>query len=381
MSQLRLRRLEPDSAAHRRFFVRLQWRFYRDFPLWVPPLRVEAEKLLNPKRNPFFAHARMQLFVAERDGEAVGRIAAILNELHNQIHGDQVGFFGFFESVPDEAVARMLLHAAAEWIAQYGRTRLRGPVNPSMNDECGLLVEGFEYPPAILMPYNPPYYAELLEAVGLCKAKDLLAYELTSQALTDRLRRGQELVRQRYGIWVRAMDFRNRQLFRQDVEHIKEIYNRAWQPNWGFVRLTDAEMDALVKSLRQIADPELAIFAYRGDAPIGFALALPDINQVLWYNRSGRLLPALWYLLTRRRSIDAMRILILGILPEHQHLGADAVLYYELARRGLQRGIRRAEASWVLEDNWAMRNPLEKLLNARPYKRYRIYEAPVEELR
>jgi hypothetical protein len=231
------------------------------------------------------------------------------------------------------------------------------------------------------MPYNPPYYAELLEAVGLCKAKDLLAYELTSQALTDRLRRGQELVRQRYGIWVRAMDFRNRQLFRQDVEHIKEIYNRAWQPNWGFVRLTDAEMDALVKSLRQIADPELAIFAYRGDAPIGFALALPDINQVLWYNRSGRLLPALWYLLTRRRSIDAMRILILGILPEHQHLGADAVLYYELARRGLQRGIRRAEAGWVLEDNWAMRNPLEKLLNARPYKRYRIYEAPVEELR
>jgi GNAT superfamily N-acetyltransferase len=366
--------LAAERRRERRRFIAVQWHFYRNDPLWVPPIRAEVDKMLNPGRNPFFQHARIQLFVAESRGTPVGRIAAIVNHLHNEIHRDRVGFFGFFESVREPTVARALIEAAAEWLRQQGCDRLRGPVNPSMNDECGLLVEGFERPPVLMMPYNPPYYAELLEGCSLQKAKDLLAYWLTEEFLSEKLRRGQEVVRQRFGIQVRGMDFRNRELFRQDVERIKMIYNRAWQPNWGFVRLTDAEMEAMVKSFKQIADPELAIFAFRDGEPVGFALAVPDINQALRFNRSGSLLGAVWHLLTKRRRIDTMRILILGILPEYQQLGIDAVLYYELGVRGLRKGIRYAEASWVLEDNWAMRNPLEKLLKARLYKRYRIYE-------
>ncbi|MEN3027376.1 MAG: N-acetyltransferase [Chlorobiota bacterium] len=374
---IRLVPLSVEDPSERRQFIRLAWRFYRDDPNWVPPLKAEQDKLLAPRRNPFFHHARMQLWVAWHGAEPVGRIAAIVNELHNELHQDAVGFFGFFECVPDTGVARALLEAAAEWLRRQGKTSIRGPVNPSMNDECGLLVDGFDRPPAIMMPYNPPYYAELLEACGLQKAKDLLAYLLTEQFLSEKLRRGQQLVRERYRIWVRSMDFRDRRLFPQDVERIKLIYNRAWQPNWGFVRLTDAEMEFLVAGLKQVADPELALFAFRGEEPIGFALAIPDINQVLRFNRSGSLLGALWHLATKRKRIDAMRIMVLGILPEYQNLGADAVLYYELGMRGLRKGIRFAEASWVLEDNWAMRNPLEKTLGAQLYKRYRIYEMPI----
>ncbi len=366
--------LAPERAAERRRFVRLPWRLYRSDPLWVPPLRSEVDKLLDPQRNPFFEHASIGLFIAERAGEPVGRIAAIVNELHNATHHDTVGFFGFFESIADTAVTRALIEAACEWLRQRGRTHIRGPVNPSMNDECGLLVEGFDRPPVIMMPYNPPYYAALLEACGFQKAKDLLAYWLTEAFLSEKLRRGQELVRRRLGLQLRGMNFRDRALFREDVERIKAIYNRAWERNWGFVRLTDAEMEALVAGLKQIADPDLAVFAFRGEEAVGFALALPDINQVLRYNRSGSLLGALWHLATKRKRIDTMRILILGVVPEHRQSGIDAVLYYELGMRGLQKGFRYAEASWVLEDNWAMRNPLEKTLGAQLYKRYRIYE-------
>lgn len=372
--EVRIVPLAPERAAERRRFVRLPWRLYRSDPLWVPPLRSEVDKLLDPQRNPFFEHASIGLFIAERAGEPVGRIAAIVNELHNATHHDTVGFFGFFESIADTAVTRALIEAACEWLRQRGRTHIRGPVNPSMNDECGLLVEGFDRPPVIMMPYNPPYYAALLEACGFQKAKDLLAYWLTEAFLSEKLRRGQELVRRRLGLQLRGMNFRDRALFREDVERIKAIYNRAWERNWGFVRLTDAEMEALVAGLKQIADPDLAVFAFRGEEAVGFALALPDINQVLRYNRSGSLLGALWHLATKRKRIDTMRILILGVVPEHRQSGIDAVLYYELGMRGLQKGFRYAEASWVLEDNWAMRNPLEKTLGAQLYKRYRIYE-------
>ncbi|GBD07314.1 hypothetical protein HRbin21_01132 [bacterium HR21] len=372
-----VRPLCAADARQRRAFIRLQWRFYRHDPLWVPPVRSEVDKLLNPRRNPFFEHARLELFIAEQDGEPVGRIAAIVNRLHNETHHDTVGFFGFFESVPEHGVAAALVDAAADWLRRQGCTAMRGPVNPSMNDECGLLVEDFTRPPVVMMPYNPPYYAELLESCGFQKAKDLLAYWLTESFLTEKLQRGQELVRRRLGLQVRGMDFRNRRLFQEDIERIKSIYNRAWEPNWGFVRLTDAEMDYLVAGLKQVADPDLAVFAFRNGEAIGFALALPDINQVLRYNRSGSLLGALWHFATKRKRVDTMRILILGVLPEYQRQGVDAVLYYELGTRGLQKGIRYAEASWVLEDNWVMRNPLEKLLNAQLYKRYRIYEMPL----
>lgn len=360
-------------------FIKLQWKFYEHDPLWVPPLLIEQKKILDPRRYPFYQHAEIQLFFARKGGEIVGRIAAITNELHNQIHNDNVGFFGFFESVNDQAVANALITAAKEWLQQRGKDRIRGPVNPSMNDTCGLLVEDFRYPPVVLMPYNPPYYAQLLEAAGLQKVMDLYAYLLEKeQVMNERLIRFQSLIRQRYHITVRAMNFKNKRQFRKDIEVIRSIYNRAWEPNWGFVKLTDNEFDAIAKDLKQIADPDFVLIAEAKGEPCGCVVALPNINEALIANRSGRLLPGIWHLLTKRRKIKMIRILILGLLPAFQGKGIDAVLYYEVAERGIAKGYTSAEASWILENNAPMNVALEKTLRARRYKVYRMYEAPIE---
>ncbi len=359
-------------------FIKAQWQFYADDPLWVPPLLIEQKKLLDTKRNPFYEHAEIQLYFAERDGKVVGRIAAITNELHNQIHNDNVGFFGFFESIDDPEVAQALVEAAKNWLSQKGKDRIRGPVNPSMNDTCGLLVEDFSSPPVVLMPYNPPYYGKLLEAAGLEKVMDLYAYLLEKdRVFNDRLERYQKIIRQRYQVTVRPMNFRNKKQFWQDVALIEHIYNRAWEPNWGFVKLTDAEFQALAKDLKQIADPDLVLIAESKGKLCGCVIALPNINEALIYNRSGHLLPGIWHLLTKQKRITMVRILILGLLPEFQGKGIDAVLYYEIARRGVEKGYTKAEASWVLENNAPMNLALEKTLQARRYKTYRMYEAAV----
>ncbi len=359
-------------------FIKTQWAFYQNDPLWVPPLILEQKKLLDTRRNPFYQHAEIQLYFARRNGQIVGRIAAITNELHNEIHNDRVGFFGFFESINDPEVSKALINAAAEWLRSRGKDRIRGPVNPSMNDTCGLLVEDFSSPPVVLMPYNPPYYAQLLEAAGLEKVMDLYAYLLEKeQVFNERLERYQGIIRQRYQVTVRPMYFKNKRLFWQDVGIIEEIYNRAWEPNWGFVKLTDAEFKALAKDLKQIADPDLVLIAESKGKVCGCVIALPNVNEALIYNRSGHLLPGIWHLLTKKKRITMIRILILGLLPEFQGKGIDAVLYYEIARRGVAKGYMKAEASWVLENNAPMNLALEKTLRAKRYKTYRMYEAAI----
>ncbi len=375
---MQLHRLDEKSRRDRLRFVKAQWQFYRGDRNWVPPLIFDRMKLLDVQGNPFYEHSKLALFLAEERGIPVGRIAAIINDNHNRTHNDRVGFFGFYESINSQEVTSAMLDAVAEWLALHGMKDIRGPVNPSMNDECGLLVEGFDRPPVVLMPYNPPYYATLLEGWGLQKVMDLYAYLLDQETYrSEKLERMIGLIRERTGVKIRAMDFRNRQQFRRDVTTIKELYNSAWEKNWGFVKMTDAEFDYLAADLKQIADPNLVLIAEVGGRAVGFGLALPDINQCLIANRSGRLVPGLWHLLTKRRRITMLRIIVLGILEQYRRTGIDAVLYWEIGERAKARGIRWGEASWILETNDPMNHALEHTMRGRLYKKYRLYQRTI----
>ncbi len=368
----KVRALRPSESM---LFIKSQWAFYKDDPHWVPPLLMDRKKLLNTNVNPFFRHAEIQLFVAEQNNRIVGRIAAITNALHNATHHDRVGFFGFFESIQDQGVATALFTAAEQWLRDKGMDTIRGPVNPSMNDECGLLVHGFDGPPVILMSYNPPYYVNLIENAGFGKAKDLYAYRVTQQTYrSDKLKRIFNTLIERKKITFRSIDFKDKNQYRRDVELIKYMYNTAWQPNWGFVKMTDEEFDFLANDLKQIADSSLVFFAEIMGVPAGFILALPDINQVLIRNRKGGIVKGALLLLMKSKKIDILRILVLGVLPEFQKSGVDAAMYSEIGTRGLKRGIVGAEASWILEDNQMMNRGLTTTMNADRYRTYRIYE-------
>ncbi len=363
------------TRSDRNRFIRMVWPLYRDDPHWVPPVVFDRRKLLDTKKNPFYRHAEMELWLAERDGRTVGRIAAIVNHEHNRTHDDRVGFFGFFESENDPAIARTLFDVAEQWLREKGMDRIRGPVNPSMNDEVGLLIEGFDDPPQVLMTYNPEYYTALIESMGFATAMDLYAYRLRHDSyLTPKLERVQRMVREREGLTVRNVQFSPKAAFNRDVAILKRLYNEAWEPNWGFVKMTDEEFDFLAKDLKQVAVHDLTFIVEVGDRPIGFALVLPDINQALKENRRGGLLGAGYSLVFRKNRITRSRILVLGIIPEFQRRGIDAVLYYEIGRvlRDVH-GHSEAEGSWILENNVMMNRGMEAI-NAELYKRYRVYE-------
>lgn len=335
--------------------------------------------LLRRDRNPFFDHAEAEYFLAERDGAVVGRIAAIANRLHNETHHDRVGFFGFFESVNDPAVAAALLDRAAAWLRGRGFEAMRGPASFSVNDECGLLVEGFDRPNTIMMPYNPPWYAGLCEDAGLRRVKDLLAYEGGHPEHyvepPQRITRAVEIGQRRFGITLRPLRLRQ---FRAEVERVKELYNRCWEANWGAIPMTDREIDHLAAQFRPVVVPDLVPFAEKDGKPIGFGLALPDLNQVLRRYRRGHLLPAalelLWALKARR--IRGARILLLGVLPEHRGKGIDAMLYHWIWTRAAKHGIYWGEAGWILEDNPQMNAGLVKM-GFRHYKTFRLFERPL----
>lgn len=367
--------IEVRTRADLNKFIKSQWNFYKNDKNFVPPIILDRKKLLDTKKNPFYKHSEIKLFMTTDNGKITGRIAGIINRLHNEIHNDKIGFLGFFECINDQSTANLLFEAAENYVKEKGCDGIRGPVNPSMNDETGLLIDGFDSPPVILMTYNPPYYIDLFENAGYKKAKDLYAYHIEDKFFRDeQFTRLQNLVRQRYNINIREVNFANKEQFKKDVETLKYIYNEAWQPNWGFVKMTDEEFNFLAKDLKQIAEPSLTIIAESKGKPVGFALALPDINQCLIYNKSGSALGALWHLMTKKKRINMIRIIVLGIIREYQQKGIDAVLYYELGIRGTKLGIHQAEASWVLEDNMMMNRGLTEKILANVYKKYRIYE-------
>lgn len=368
--------VENNSGVKK--FINCQWNFYKDDKNWVPPMKSERKKVLDVKNNPFYQHSEIQLFLAESNSEIVGRIAAIMNYNHNKTHNDKVGFFGFFESIDNQDVATALFDAAASWLRKKGMDAMRGPENPSMNDEIGLLIDGFDSPPVIMMTYNPKYHIDLIENYGFQKAKDLYAYQVVyGEFQSEKLLRMQEFVRKRYDVTIREVNFKNKNQLKKDVDTFKDVYNAAWVPNWGFVKWTEAEMDFIAQDLKTVADPSLAIIAESKGEIAGFALALPDINQCLIHNKSGSMLGAVWHLLTKKKNINNIRIIALGIIPKFQKSGIDSVLYYELGARGNKMGALTGEASWVLEDNEMMNRGLTTTMNGKVYKTYRLYEKKI----
>lgn len=370
--------MDPAVPADRRRFIRVAHRLYRGDPLWVAPLDDEMHRVLGPG-NPFFRHARMKLWVAHRDGQDVGRIAAITDDTHNQVHGERTAHFGFLESEDDPALVADLLDLAGGWAREAGMTRLLGPMNPSINDECGLLVDGFGLPPALMMSYNPPHLPRSVEAAGFAKAKDLIAFHIdlatAPQERLDRLAAG--FRRRNPALQVRPI---TKKSLPADVPKIKRIYNEAWEKNWGAVPLTDGEINLLAERLAPLLVDGLVWLAEEGDEVAGFLLALPDANEIIQPLRGRMLSPGLLrampYLLGWRQP-KLFRLVALGTRERFRNRGVEAMMFAETLRRARQTGFIGCEASWILEDN----EPVLRLLAAfsgRPYKTYRLYERAVK---
>ena len=352
-------------------FVDLPYRLYRGHPYWVPPLRMAQKELLNTRKHPFYAHAEMQCFLARRNGQAAGRVAAIIDRNFNAFQEEQAGFFGFFESVEDLEVARALLESARRWLLDRGVKVIRGPVNPSTNYECGLLVEGFDSSPNVMMPYNPPSYASMLEAVGLRKSKDLLAYSTTTSKVDEKKAwRVADKATAANRVNIRPIRMKS---FSQEVEMVWNLYNSAWSRNWGFVPMTREEFLHEAAEMKQILKPDLVLIGEVDGRAVGFALALPNINQALKHS-GGNLFPfGLFKILYHQRLIKDLRVVALGVVEEYRASGVAAGFYAALIRNARRLGYDHSEMSWILEDNVLMNRSLEAL-GARKYKTYRIYE-------
>jgi len=364
-----------ESKKELRDFIKLSWKIYHQDPHWVAPLILDMKKILDKKKNPFFQHSEAELFLAHRDGEVVGRIAAIINRNHNRFHNDQVGFFGFFESIDDRRVANELLRTAESWVKARGMTALRGPMNFSTNDPCGFLSEGFDSHPVVLMTYNPPYYLNLMEGAGFQKIKELYAYYFNrDMPIPERFAEMARRTLANENIRFRTINLKD---FDNEVKRVQEIYNEAWQGNWGFVPMTAAELTHMAKDLKQIVDPDIVYFAEVNGKTAGFSLSLPDYNEIL-KDLNGRLLPfGIFKLLLNRKKIKRIRVITLGVKTKFQKKRALApTFYYETYTRGKKKGYALAEFSWILEDNVLMKRALEGL-GAKLYKKYIIYEKPI----
>lgn len=356
-------------------FIRFPWKIYAGDKNWVPPLISEVKFILSEK-NPFFQHAEAAYFLARKKGEVVGRIAAIIDRNHINIHNEQAGFFGFFECIPDFEVAKRLMETAEDWLKKKDIEIMRGPMNPSANDECGFLVEGFDSPPMIMMTYTPKYYLDYMERYGLVKAKDLFAYMVIVDdvAVVDRLERLSRGVHKRVpGLAVRPANMKK---FDRELEIIKDIYNSAWSKNWGFVPMTDEEIDSMAKRLKPLIVSDLLIIAEVDGKPAAFFMVVPDYNEVL-QKIDGKLFPFgvfkfLWY----SRKIAGIRGITLGVKEEYRRKGIEGLLYLESFRAAKRRGYKRAEMSWILEDNYLVQKGCE-LMGGKLYKKYRIYEKKI----
>jgi hypothetical protein len=355
-------------------FIRFPWKIYREDPYWVPPLIKDQVSKFAPN-HPFRSHSEMILFMAHRGGQIVGRVAGIIDHHYIEFHQEKVGFFGFFESIPDPEVAERLLQKVGTWLKEHGMVKMAGPMNPSTNDECGLLVEGFDAAPCLMMPYNPRYYSSLLEGSGLKKVMDLYAYWLEESSFLDNrlFRITERLIKRDQQLWVRPINLRH---LDKELTIIKEIYNDAWSKNWGFVPLTEGEINDLAKNLKPLVVPELVLIAYRGEDPIGFSVSLPDYNEVLKHlNGKVGLLGTLKFLYYSKK-IKTLRVMLLGVKRSFRKKGIEGLLYAETFKSGIEKGYLQAECSWILENNALMQHGLEAMGGKR-YKTYRIYEMPV----
>jgi len=367
------------TRADRDEFVSLPWRIYAHDPAWVPPLRREVERFIDPEHHPFYRHGAAAIFLARRNGEVAGRILVSDDPNYNREQGTNLGAFGLFECVDDSEVARALLHTAARWLRSRGRDSMLGPIEYSTNYTCGLLVDGFDTPPRLLMNHNPPYYEALLRGWGLAPVKDLYAWWIDDPPdLRPWLARAARI--EDNGVRIRRL--RKRDLARE-IERASLVYHDAWAGNWGFVEMTDAELADLGRHLAEIADERLLLIAERDGEPVAFSMGLPDVNEALRGVRDGRLvrggLPiGLVRLLIGMRRIRTFRYFTLGVRPAFRGHGIAEALMLSTVSTALGAGYRAAELGWTLEDNVRV-NRIATRVGARPYKTYRIYEAALED--
>lgn len=361
-------------------FIQFPYDFYRGNPFWVPPLRIDQHETLNPRKNPFFEHGRMQLFLAlDINGRVAGRIAGIINGMHLKTHADNAGFFGFFETQEHFEIAEALLDAAASWLREQGMRIIRGPANPSLNDTSGLLVDGFDRVPSIMMAYNPPYYEDYLHRWGFSRVMTLWAYYIHRKHVAiERLRRGAAIVRRRNpGLSLRTLDMSR---FDEEVTTIREIFNEAWSDNWGFVPATDHEFSHLANAMKQIVDPRMCFFVEMDGKPVGFTVTLPDINPALQRLPNGRLFPfglAKLLILTKFAKVRELRMPLMGIRKAYHGRALDVLPVLETIEKCTDYGYYASETSWVLDDNHVMKNLLDSI-HAVVDKEYAILEAPTD---
>jgi GNAT superfamily N-acetyltransferase len=356
-----------------REFIELPYRLHANEAQWIPPLRLERRLFLNRRLNAFFKHGDAQLFLARRDGRVTGRLSAQVDHAFNDFHGNDWGMFGFLELERDPEALEALLEAAADWLRERGCDRMVGPMDFTMNDESGVLIEGFEREPMIKQSWHPPYYQELCEAAGLSKAMDTYMWELH---ISDREKIVPiifDLAKQlepKHGIRIRHM---RRRGLRRDLESFRDIYNEAWSRNWGFVPYSKEDLDQYAQELQLVFDPDWFMVAEQDGKAVGVAITVPDINQVL-KRMNGRLLPlGWWHFLRRRRIIDRCRVGFLGVLPAYQHTGVAAGLYIEHFDMSAATPIKWGEMGWILETNKSMNRGMEAM-GGRIAKRYRVYE-------
>ena len=357
-------------------FVDLPYRLHRGTP-WIPPLKLERYAFLSRRLNAYFTHGTARYFVAVRDGEVVGRITAQIDFNFNEFHGSRWGMFGFLEFTDDREVLEALLAAAEAWLRERGCDRMVGPMDFGMNDESGVLIEGFERAPMVKQPWHPPYYAQRCEEAGLGKAMDLLMWELwldQRDELLPVIPQLAEQARTEHGVTIRKMSRRG---LRREMDEFATVYNAAWAGNWGFVPYSKEDLDAYAAELQLVYSREWFMIAERGGETVAMAITVPDINQVL-KKMNGRLLPfGWWHFLNKGGIMDQVRVGFLGVLPDQQHTGVAAALYvehYDTAERTPQKG---GEMGWILETNEAMNRGMEAM-GAKVVKRYRVYERTLE---
>ncbi|MDI6757772.1 MAG: hypothetical protein QME32_07110 [Endomicrobiia bacterium] len=365
-----------ETSKDLREFVDLPWKIYGRDPAWAPPLKSEVLAILDANKNPFWDHASRRLYLArDKSGAAVARAAAIIDDNFIEFHRENTGFFGFFESVDDPSAARALFETVEGYLASRGIKKIIGPTAPSTNDEMGFLVEGFDTPPFIMMPHNPPYYQKLSLASGYRPAKNLLAYLMTEQNTPkERIERLVSLVRKKEPyLVVRPINPRN---FDSEVKKIWEIYNNAWEKNWGFVPWTQKEFDAQCAKLKPLMIPDLILLAEIKDRPVGVLAGVPNYSEVLM-KLNGRLGPVeILKFLYYKTKIKAMRVMIMGVIKEYRNRGIEGVMFSEIIKNGPKHGIYTAEMSWILEDNVMMRRAAE-MLGGYVYKKYTVFEKEI----
>jgi len=360
------------TDAESKEFIEFQYRHYKNDAFFVPPLRMDQKKLINKDKNPFFKNAEMVLFIAEHEGKTAGRISAVVDHRFNEYHNTLTGHFGFFECIDHQPTADLLFRVAEDWLRDKGMKKVLGPASPGMMDTIGILVDGFEKYPYIMMPYSKPYYDKLISEAGFSGAMDLLAYIIDKDMLSaERMQRATDIVMKRNPkLRIRPVNLKK---IHDEVEIVRTIYNEAWKDNWGFLPLTQAELAATADDFKLILDPDLAHIAEIDGSPVAFSIGIPDLNEI-FRTMNGNLFPfGFLKLLLRRRKIKRYRTALMGVLPSHRGRGIDAVLTQSAIRKALARGIDTSELSWVLGDNLDMQRVAERL-GARVDKTYRMYE-------